>query len=48
MIYIFDLESHFSKSVEICFQKMSGPLRLSNEAGRFITLRFREVPARAE
>src|SRR6202162_2893153 len=27
---------------------MSGPLRLSNEAGRFVTLRFREVPARAE
>jgi hypothetical protein len=27
---------------------MSGPLRLLNEAGRFVALRFREVPARAE
>jgi hypothetical protein len=27
---------------------MCGPLRLANEAGRLVTLRFREVPARAE
>jgi len=47
MIYILLISNRTSR-VELCFQKMFGPLRLSDEAGRFVALRFREVPARAE
>jgi len=47
MIYICNLES-ISRNLSKSAAKKFGPLRFANEAGRFFTLRFREVPARAE
>jgi hypothetical protein len=48
MIYIFVISNRNSRNLSKSAAKKFGPLRLANEAGRFVTLRFREVPARAE
>jgi hypothetical protein len=48
MIYICVISNRISRNLSKFAAKKFGPLRLANEAGRFFTLRFREVPARAK
>src|ERR1700688_5123812 len=43
MIYIFVISNRNSRNLSKSASKKFGPLRLANEAGRFVTLRFREV-----